>query len=143
LYWAGERFEDLHLVGAEGDGRWARFLYSRCKTPGETGDCQVTLTIEASPAEDVRPADWDAVRAGIVRCTRERIRGADAALLPSTGQIFVFTGSTTVGLQGVDPRGRLRRAADALRTFGGDGALGELPPPSDELGDELRRVCRS
>jgi hypothetical protein len=130
LLWAGRRFQRLSLVRAEGVGRWARFLYSSCKK----ADCWPPLTLELSSVDGFRPAGW------VIPCTRFRVRGALAALLPSAGEVVVFTGRTAVRLQGrnlVLPR----RAADALRPLDAGAATGPLPAPSGEIRKELRDVC--
>ena len=77
-----------------------------------------------------------------MRCDRLRIRGAEAALLPSAHELVVFTGPAAVRLQGPS-LALLRRAADSLRPFDGAAPSAELVPPSEELRDELRRVCAS
>jgi hypothetical protein len=140
LLWAGRRFEQLPLFRAEGDGRLVRFMYGGCKTPEVAGSCWPALTIEMTPVADHRPASWRAVRSWGMRCDRLRIRGAEAALLPSAHELVVFTGSAAVRLQGPN-LALLRRAADALRPFDGAAPSEELLPPSEELRDELRRVC--
>jgi hypothetical protein len=140
LLWAGPRFEGLPLFRAEGDGRLARFMYGGCKTPEVAGSCWPALTIEVTPVADRRPSGWRAVRKWGMRCDRLRIRGAEAALLPSAHELFVFTGPVTVVLQGPDLT-LLRRAADALQPFDGAAPLRELLPPPAGLRDELRRVC--
>jgi hypothetical protein len=140
LLWAGRRFEELPLFRAEGNGRLVRFMYGGCKTPEVAGSCWPALTIEMTPVADHRPAAWRAVRAGAMRCDRLRVRGAEAALLPHAHELVVFTGPAAVRLQGPD-LALLRRAADALRPFDGAAASEELLPPSEELRDELRRVC--
>jgi hypothetical protein len=139
LLWAGRRFEELPLFRAEGNGRFARFMYGGCKTPEVAGSCWPALTIEMTPVADHRPAGWRFVRKGAMRCDLLRVRGAEAALLRYAHELVVFTGAAAVRLQGPDLV-LLRRAADALRPF--DGAASEkLLPPSEELRDELRRVC--
>jgi hypothetical protein len=140
LLWAGRRFEQLPLFRAEGDGRLVRFMYGGCKTPEVAGSCWPALTIELRPLADHRPADWRAVRAGSMKCNRLRIRGAEAALLPGAHELVVFTGPAAVRLQGPDLV-LLRRAAYALQPFAGAKTSEQLPAPSDELRDELRRVC--
>jgi hypothetical protein len=140
LLWTGRRFEGLPLFRAEGNGRLARFMYGGCKTPEVAGSCWPALTIEMTPLADHRPADWRAVRTGALRCDRLRIRGAEAALLPSAHELVVFTGAAAVRLQGPD-LALLRRAADALRPFDGPATSDGLLPSSQELHDELRRVC--
>lgn len=132
LLWTGPRFAGLRLVRAEGGERWARFLYSACKT----ANCWPPLTIELSPAAEFRPAGF------AIPCTHLSLRGAEAALLPTAGEVVVYTGPTAVRLQG---RNLLlpRRAAAALRPLDGSEALGPLPPPSNDLREELRSVCRS
>jgi hypothetical protein len=145
LLWVGRRFEELPLFRVEGSGRLARFMYGGCKRPEEAGSCWPALTVEVTPVADHRPAGWRAVRQGVIRCHRVRIRGAEAALLPSAHELVVFTGSAAVRLHGPDLR-LLRRAADALRAFSRaaashDLAPPSLAPPSEELRDELRRVC--
>ena len=142
LLWAGRRFEELPLFRAEGDGRLVRFMYGGCKTPEVAGSCWPALTIEVTPVADHRPAGWRAVRKGGMRCDRLRIRGAEAALLPSAHELVVFTGPAAVRLQGPS-LALLRRAADSLRPFDGAAPSAELVPPSEELRDELRRVCAS
>jgi hypothetical protein len=140
LLWAGRRFEELPLFRVEGNGRLARFMYGGCKTPEVAGSCWPALTIEMTPVGDHRPASWRLVRTGAMRCDRLRIRGAEAALLPYAHELVVFTGPAAVRLQGRD-LALLRRAADALRPFDGAATPEELLPPSEELRDELRRVC--
>jgi hypothetical protein len=140
LLWAGRRFEELPLFRSEGDGQSARFLYGGCETPEVAGSCYPELTLDVTPAADRRPAGWNAVRKGIVRCARLRVRGTDAAVMRSAHELTVFTGSIAVLLRGPDLR-RLRRAADALEPFDGPAKSGALAPPSDELRDELRRTC--
>jgi hypothetical protein len=140
LLWAGRTFEELPLFRAEGDGRLARFMYGGCETPEVAGSCYPSLTIEVTPVADRRPADWRAVREGIVRCERLRIRGAEAAFLRSAEELYVFTGLATVLLRGPELP-LLRRAADALRPFHGGAGSEQLPPPSQEVRDELQRVC--
>lgn len=142
LLWVGRRFEGRPLFRAEGDGRWARLLYGGCKTPDVAGTCWPPLTLELSPLDDFRPAGWRAVRAGGMRCTRMRIRGAEAALLPSAHELVLFTGPAAVRLQGPD-LALLRRAADELRPMEGAGAPARLPPPPRRLADELQSVCGS
>lgn len=99
LLWAGRRFEELPLFRAEGDGQSARFLYGSCKTPEVAGSCYPELTLEVTPAADRRPAGWLAVRKGIVRCARLRVRDMDAAVMPSAHELTVFTGSIAVLLR--------------------------------------------
>jgi hypothetical protein len=140
LLWTGRRFEELPLFRAEGDGRLVRFMYGGCKTPEAAGSCWPALTIEMSPVADHHPAEWRAVRAGWMKCDRLRIRGAEAALLSGAHELVVFTGGVAVELQGPD-LALLRRAAEALRPFKGTATSEQLPPPSDELRDELERVC--
>jgi hypothetical protein len=140
LFWGGRRFEELPLFRAEGDGQSARFLYGGCKTPEVAGSCYPELTLEVTPAAGRRPAGWHAVRKGIVRCARLRVRGTDVALIRSAHELTVFTGSIAVLLRGPDLR-RLRRAVDALEPFDGPAESGPLAPPSDELRDELQRTC--
>jgi hypothetical protein len=140
LFWAGRRFEELPLFRAEGDGRVAWFMYGGCKTPEVAGSCYPALTIEVTPVADRRPARWRHVRQGAMRCDRLLVRGAEAAFLPSAQELFVFTGPVTVLLRGPDHQ-LLRRAADAIRPFDGATTPAQLPPPSDELSDELQHVC--
>jgi hypothetical protein len=140
LLWVGRRFEQLPLFRAEGDGRSASFMYGGCETPEVAGSCYPPLTIEVTPFADRRPAGWRAVRTGIVACERLRVRGAEAASTPSTGELTLFTGSIAVRLRGPDFR-RLRSAADALQPFDGPATAGPLPPPAAEISDELERVC--
>jgi hypothetical protein len=140
LLWVGRGFEELPLFRAEGDGWLARFMYGGCETPEIAGSCYPALTIEVTPVADRRPTAWDAVREGIVRCDRLRIRGAEAAFLPSAQELVVFTGDVAVLLRGPD-LSRLRRAADALQPFGGAAPKSRLDPPSQGLIGELRRVC--
>jgi hypothetical protein len=140
LFWAGRRFEELPLFRAEGGGRLVRFLYGGCKTPEVAGSCYPALTVEVTPIADHRPAGWRLVSQGGMRCDRLRARGAEAAYLPYAGELFVFTGHVTVVLRGPDPL-LLRRAIHALRPFDGAARPEQLPPPSDELRDELQRVC--
>jgi hypothetical protein len=140
LFWVGRRFEEQPLFRAEGDGRLARFLYGGCKTPEVAGSCYPALTVEVSPVADRRPAGWRAIRRGIGRCTRLGIRGAEAAFLRSAQELVVFTGPVAVLLRGPDLP-LLRRAADALHPFDGAATPAQLAPPSDELSDELQRVC--
>lgn len=142
LLWAGRRFEGLPLFRAEGDGRVASFFYGGCKTPEVSGSCYPPLTVVVSPLADRRPSSWRAVRKGMMRCEHLHIRGAEAAFLPYAHELVVFTGPVAVLLRGPDLR-LLRRAAAALHPFEGTATPEQLPPPSDELNDELRRICRS
>jgi hypothetical protein len=140
LLWVGRSFEARPLFRAEGDGRTASFMYGGCKTPEVSGSCYPALTIEVTSVVERRPARWRAVRQGSMRCDRLVIRGAPVASLPSAGEIVVFTGSIAVLLRGPDPE-LLRRAAHALHRFDGSATRAALPPPSEWLSDELRRVC--
>jgi hypothetical protein len=140
LLWAGRKFENLPLFRAEGDGRLVRFMYGGCKTPEAAGSCWPALTIEMTPVADHRPVEWRAVRAGSMKCDRLRIRGAEAAVLPSAHELVVFTGVAAARLQGPD-LALLRRAAGAIRPFDGSAPPEHLAPPSEELRAELRRVC--
>jgi hypothetical protein len=141
LLWAGRRFEELRLFRVEGDGRrFARFMYGGCETPEVAGSCWPTLTIEVTPLADDRPAGWSLVGTGARRCDRLQIRGAEAAYLPYAHVLYVFTGPVAVALMGPE-RPLLRRAAEALRPFEGAATFEQLPPPSDQLRDELQRVC--
>jgi hypothetical protein len=123
--WAGRRFEELPLFRAEGDGQVAWFFYGSCETPEISGSCYPPLTVEVSPVADRRPASWRAVQKGVMRCER-----------------IVFTGPVAVLLRGPDLR-LLRRAADDLHSFDGAATPERLPPPSDQLIEELQRVCPS
>lgn len=140
ILWVGRRFEEVRLFRAEGDGWLARFMYGGCETPEIAGSCFPALTIEVTPVADRRPIAWRAVRKGIVRCDRLRIRGAEAAFLPGAHELVLFTGGVAVLLRGPE-LSRLRRAADALQPFGGPAPRSRLDPPSQELMGELRRVC--
>jgi hypothetical protein len=140
--WAGRRFEELPLFRAEGDGRVAWFFYGGCKTPEISGSCYPPLTVEVSPVADRRPASWRAVRKGMMRCERLHIRGAEAAFLPYAHELVVFTGPVAVLLRGPDLR-LLRRAADGLHPFDGATTPEQRSPPSDDLNEELQRVCPS
>jgi hypothetical protein len=138
LFWTGRRFEQLSLFRAEGDGSFARFMYGRCETPEVPGSCYPALTVEVIPVAERRPTDWHPAAA--MKCDRFRVRGAEAAYLPSAAELTVFTASVAVVLRGADVR-VLERAADALQPFGERASRAQLPPPSDELRDELHRIC--
>jgi hypothetical protein len=140
LLWAGRRFEDLPLFRAEGGGRLVRFMYGGCKTPEVAGSCYPALTVEVTPAADRHPADWQYVRPARTGCDHMQIRGAEAAFMPPAGELYVFSGPTTVVLRGPDPE-LVRRAADALHRFDGGAKAEPLAPPADELKAELRRIC--
>ena len=140
LLWAGRQFEGRPLFRAEGDGRWARFLYGACKTPDVAGACWPPLTVEVVPAGEAHPAGWRAVGTGAVRCRLLRVRGVEAALLPYAHELVVFTGRVAARLQGPDLT-LLRRAADVLRPLDAARPSTPLPPPAGDVRDELRRVC--
>jgi hypothetical protein len=135
LLWAGRRVDGQPLFRAEGDGRWGRFLYGGCETPEVAGSCWPPVTIEVLPYQESHPARWHPS----ARCNPLELRGAPAAAMPSASALFVFTGEVTVHLHGPDAT-LLRRAAEALRPLDGP-ALGDLPPPPDEIVGELRARC--
>jgi hypothetical protein len=148
VYWLGSSFEGLPLTDIVEGPRGPFFVYGECmgEQSGDSFHCtgaQVRypkLTIEVTPVADRSPAGWRAVRKGMMRCDRLRIRGAEAALLPSAHELYVFTGQVTALLRGNDLP-LLRRAADALRPFAAAAMPERLLPPSEELRAELRRVC--
>lgn len=136
IFWAGRGVGGEPLFRAEGDGGWARFFYGRCETPEVAGSCWPPVTIEVTSSEESRPARWSPA----ARCSRDTVRGAPAALMPSASALFVFTGAVTVHLHGPDAA-LVRRAAEALRPLGGPGTLDELPPPPAQVADELAGRC--
>jgi hypothetical protein len=140
LLWVGRRFEELPLFRVEGDGRVASFMYGGCKTPEVAGSCYPALTIEVNSVVDRRPSDWSVVRRRPVKCNRFSIRGAEAAHLGSTQELYLFTGPTTVVLRGPEPP-LLRRAAAALYPFDGAARPDRLAPTPEQVRDELQRVC--
>ena len=141
LYWVGRSFAGHPLSWVEGAGHVARFVYGACAMNAshfQEGACWPPFEIETHPLARRSPSRY----AHPAECRRATIRGVPAAVIARARTLQLFTGTTTVTVQGRNIR-LARRAAQAIRPLATrHPSRRMLPQPPRRLRLELARHCR-
>jgi hypothetical protein len=134
LYWVGKRFEGQPLTAIERRFGLTTFIYGTCKPKGEDGGCSPPLEVSVASICDRNALVLD-------RRPRARFVARGVPVLDYGEWQFELAAGGSQMVVFAAP-GRARRAIEALRAVGEQGAAGDLAAPRYPLYylAELRRV---